>query len=66
MATATVGPLYLLADYLDQHGRAHRACQIPPAESRLLCSMAAVAMLRSVRGGAPESVAGLMELIPRP
>ncbi len=26
------GPLYRLADYLDQHGRAHRATQIPPAE----------------------------------
>ena len=26
------GPLYRLADYLDQHGRAHRARQIPPAE----------------------------------
>jgi len=26
------GPLYRLADYLDQHGRAHRASQIPPAE----------------------------------
>ena len=25
-------PLYRLADYLDQHGRAHRASQIPPAE----------------------------------
>ena len=25
------GPLYRLADYLDQHGRAHRASQIPPA-----------------------------------
>ena len=31
MATAA-GPLYRLADYLDQHGRAHRASQIPPAE----------------------------------
>ena len=30
MATAA-GPLYRLADYLDQHGRAHRASQIPPA-----------------------------------
>ena len=29
MATAA-GPLYRLADYLDQHGRAHRASQIPP------------------------------------
>ena len=27
-----VGPLYRLADYLDQHGRAHRASQIPPAD----------------------------------
>jgi len=27
-----VGSLYRLADYLDQHGRAHRASQIPPAE----------------------------------
>jgi hypothetical protein len=26
------GLLYRLADYLDQHGRAHRADQIPPAE----------------------------------
>ena len=26
------GQLYRLADYLDQHGRAHRANQIPPAE----------------------------------
>ena len=26
------GPLYQLADYLDQHGRAHRASQIPPTE----------------------------------
>ena len=26
------GPLYRLADYLDQHGRAYRASQIPPAE----------------------------------
>ena len=25
------GPLYRLADYLDQHGRAHRKNQIPPA-----------------------------------
>jgi hypothetical protein len=31
MAAAT-GPLYRLADYLDQHGRTHRADQIPPAE----------------------------------
>ena len=29
---AAAGPLYRLADYLDQHGRAHRAVQIPPAE----------------------------------
>jgi uncharacterized protein YidB (DUF937 family) len=29
---AATGPLYRLADYLDQHGRAHRASQIPPAE----------------------------------
>ena len=29
---AAEGPLYRLADYLDQHGRAHRAGQIPPAE----------------------------------
>ena len=29
---AAAGPLYRLADYLDQHGRAHRAGQIPPAE----------------------------------
>ncbi len=27
---AAAGPLYRLADYLDQHGRAHRASQIPP------------------------------------
>ncbi len=26
------GPLYRLADYLDQHGRQHRKGQIPPAE----------------------------------
>ena len=32
-ATATAaGPLYRLADYLDQHGRAGRGSQIPPAE----------------------------------
>ena len=31
-AAAAAGPLYRLADYLDQHGRAHRASQIPPAE----------------------------------
>jgi uncharacterized protein YidB (DUF937 family) len=29
---AAAEPLYRLADYLDQHGRAHRASQIPPAE----------------------------------
>jgi hypothetical protein len=29
---AAAGPLYRLADYLDQHGRAHRASQIPPPE----------------------------------
>ena len=29
---AAAGLLYRLADYLDQHGRAHRASQIPPAE----------------------------------
>ena len=29
---AAAGPLYRLADYLDQYGRAHRASQIPPAE----------------------------------
>jgi hypothetical protein len=29
---AAAGPLYRLADYLDQQGRAHRASQIPPAE----------------------------------
>jgi hypothetical protein len=29
---AAAGPLYRLADYLDQHGRAHRANQIPPPE----------------------------------
>jgi uncharacterized protein YidB (DUF937 family) len=31
VATATA-PLYRLADYLDQHGRAQRVSQIPPAE----------------------------------
>ena len=30
--TAVAGPQYRLADYLDQHGRVHRAGQIPPAE----------------------------------
>ena len=30
--TVAAGPLYRLADYLDQHGRAHRASQMPPAE----------------------------------
>jgi len=30
--TTAAGPLYRLADYLDQHGRAHRASQMPPAE----------------------------------
>ena len=29
---AAAGPPYRLADYLDQHGRAHRASQIPPTE----------------------------------
>jgi hypothetical protein len=29
---AAAEPLHRLADYLDQHGRAHRASQIPPAE----------------------------------
>ena len=29
---AAAGPLYRLADYLDQYGRAHRADQMPPAE----------------------------------
>jgi uncharacterized protein YidB (DUF937 family) len=29
---AAAGPLYRLADYLDQHGRVHRASLIPPAE----------------------------------
>jgi hypothetical protein len=29
---AAAGPLYRLADYLDQHGRAQRASRIPPAE----------------------------------
>ena len=29
---AVAGPLYRLADYLDQHGRAHRASEILPAE----------------------------------
>ena len=31
-ASTSGGSLYRLADYLDQHGRAHRASQIPPAE----------------------------------
>ena len=31
-ASAAVGPLYRLADYLDQHGRAHQASKIPPTE----------------------------------
>ena len=30
--TAVMEPLYRLADYLDQHGRAHRASHIPPPE----------------------------------
>jgi hypothetical protein len=30
--TAAAGPLYRLADYLDQHGRVHRATRIPPPE----------------------------------
>jgi hypothetical protein len=30
--TAAAGPLYRLADYLDQHGRKHRASRIPPTE----------------------------------
>jgi hypothetical protein len=30
-AGVTGGPLYRLADYLDQHGRAHRKDQVPPA-----------------------------------
>jgi hypothetical protein len=29
---AAAGPAYRLADYLDQHGRAHRASQIPPVQ----------------------------------
>ncbi len=29
---STGGPVYRLADYLDQHGRQHRKSQIPPAE----------------------------------
>ena len=29
---AAAGPLYRLADYLDQHGRARRASEIPPPE----------------------------------
>ena len=28
---AAAGPVYRLADYLDQHGRAHRASEMPPA-----------------------------------
>jgi hypothetical protein len=32
VASQLGGPLYRLADYLDQHGRAHRNSQIPPAE----------------------------------
>ncbi|MFI0424037.1 hypothetical protein [Spongiactinospora sp. 9N601] len=31
-AGAASGPLYRLADYLDQHGRRHRAEQIPPID----------------------------------
>ena len=31
-ASTPGGPLYRLADYLDQHGRAHRKGQIPPAD----------------------------------
>ena len=31
-STAAAGPLYRFADYLDQHGRTHRASQIPPME----------------------------------
>ncbi|WP_157594327.1 hypothetical protein [Streptosporangium amethystogenes] len=31
-ARATSGPLYRLADYLDQHGRRHRAEEIPPID----------------------------------
>ena len=31
--TAAARPLYRLADYLDQHGRAHRASQIPRLSS---------------------------------
>jgi len=32
LTAAAAEPLYRLADYLDQHGRVHRASQIPPAE----------------------------------
>ena len=32
VASQLGGPLYRLADYLDQHGRAHRNSQMPPAE----------------------------------
>src|SRR5581483_11933394 len=32
LAGAAAGPLYRLADYLDQYGRAHRADQFSPAE----------------------------------
>ena len=39
---AAAGPLYRLADYLDQHGRAHRASQIPPAEFWSAAAHAAV------------------------
>jgi hypothetical protein len=31
MASQLAGPLYRLADYLDQHGRAYRNSQMPPA-----------------------------------
>ena len=31
LASTPGGPLYRLADYLDQHGRTHRKSQIPPA-----------------------------------
>jgi hypothetical protein len=32
LAGPTGGPVYRLADYLDQHGRQHRKSQIPPAD----------------------------------
>jgi len=65
---ASTGPLYRLADYLDQHGRVHRAGQIPPAEfwsaaaaHAAVDNPGAVAwLLHAVRGvGADEQAAAL-------